>query len=417
MPTRPTKNRFTLDVIRARKGDCLLLHYGTATKPRLVIIDGGPSGVYQPHLRPRLQALRATRKLAATQALPVDVLLVSHVDDDHIKGVLELTAELREQVGDREPVFLKVGSLWHNSFDDLLDTTPDQLEVEASWGAAAVNGKVDIPEGTDPDVAKVLASIGQGRDLRNDAEFLKWKPNAPFKGLIMAVKGAKPVALGNLKVRVIGPMREELKALQKAHDEFVASQAKKKPGAVTAAFVDESIPNLSSIVLLVECGAKRMLLTGDARGDKILEGLEMAGVLKKGGSMHVDVLKVPHHGSANNMAAVFFERVTADQYVFSGDGQHGNPERETLEMLFAARGSAPFTLHFTYPIDEIDVERRKEWDAQNARAKKRGKSRAPWSPSTNSLTAFFKKTGLAAGQSIAVAREDAPHLIELLAPL
>ena len=52
------------------------------------------------------------------------------------------------------------------------------------------------------------------------------------------------------------------------------------------------------------------------------------GVLRTGGTMHVDLLKVPHHGSANNLDDDFFERITADHYVFSGDGEHGNPERE-----------------------------------------------------------------------------------------
>ena len=35
--------RFSLDVIRARKGDCLMVHYGTKAQPRLMMIDGGPS--------------------------------------------------------------------------------------------------------------------------------------------------------------------------------------------------------------------------------------------------------------------------------------------------------------------------------------------------------------------------------------
>ena len=51
-----------------------------------------------------------------------------------------------------------------------------------------------------------------------------------------------------------------------------------------------------------------MLLTGDARGDKILEGMELAGLLEKDGKRHVDILKVPHHGSDNNMETIFFKR-------------------------------------------------------------------------------------------------------------
>ena len=95
----------------------------------------------------------------------------------------------------------------------------------------------------------------------------------------------------------------------------------------------------------------------DSSKIQILEGLELGGAIKKGDTLHVDILKVPHHGSSNNLERGFFERITADHYVFSGDGEHGNPERETMEMLFAARGSEPFTIHLTYPIDDIDVNR------------------------------------------------------------
>ena len=51
-------NAFSVEVIRARKGDCLLLHYGTKEQPRLGLIDGGPAGVYELFLKPRLKALQ-----------------------------------------------------------------------------------------------------------------------------------------------------------------------------------------------------------------------------------------------------------------------------------------------------------------------------------------------------------------------
>ena len=61
-----------------------------------MLIDGGPSEVYKPHLKPRLQRLRKARGLADNAPLPVDLMMVSHIDDDHINGVLELTKELLE---------------------------------------------------------------------------------------------------------------------------------------------------------------------------------------------------------------------------------------------------------------------------------------------------------------------------------
>ncbi|HVQ14471.1 MAG TPA: hypothetical protein VMS40_12810 [Vicinamibacterales bacterium] len=421
--------RFSLDVIRARKGDCLMVHYGTKAAPRLMMIDGGPSEVYKPHLRPRIEKLRADRGLDDHDSLQVDVLMVSHVDDDHIKGILDLTKELRTQKANGEPRLIRVRTLWHNCFDDLLDTTPEQLKVQAGFGAAALNGEIDVDESSDDfEAAKVLASIPQGRTLRDDAEFLRdhlsWKLNEKFAGgLIITRPDSTPVTLdGGLTCTVIGPMQAQLQALQEEHDTWLREQKKHAAASSTlAAFVDKSVPNLSSIVVLAELGGKRMLLTGDARGDKILQGFELAGLIAEDhGTMHVDVLKVPHHGSSNNMETSFFARITADHYVFSGNGEHGNPERETLEMLFTARGTAPMTLYLTYPIDAIDVERKKDWEKEQAKEIKKGKTPRPdWQPKKNSLRSFLDDNPLATGQRIVEIADGGEHhhVIDLLDPL
>lgn len=397
---------FTLDVRRARKGDCLILHYGSKTDPGLALIDAGPANVYEPHLKPRLAEIRKSRGLAANATLPVDLLMVSHIDDDHIKGVLELTKELIEAQG---PKPLKISGLWHNTFDDIIGNNPDKLRaaVTAQFGAASLSGEPEEVEGLDPDAAKVLASLGQGFRLRDDSRALKLRINPQFKGkLVIAKKKAKPIDMGKgLTFTVVGPMNDEVAALQQAHDEFLKKQQEKKSEASLAAFTDRSVPNLSSLVVLAEVGKKRMLLTGDARGDKVLEGLELVGLLKKDGEskIHVDILKGPHHGSNRNVDPIFFRRITADHYVFSGDGEHGNPERETLEMLWAERGDEKYTVHLTYPIDEIDAERKKE-------VKKKGK---PWSAKKQSLAAFLDANPKFA-KKIVIVPETKPHLINLL---
>src|SRR6185436_15247871 len=110
---------FSLDVIRARKGDCLMLHYGSEADPRLIMIDGGPRGVYEPHLRPRIELIRKARKVPEDESLRVDMLMVSHVDDDHIQGILELTSELRDAHMDEHTKLVRVLHVWHNSFENL----------------------------------------------------------------------------------------------------------------------------------------------------------------------------------------------------------------------------------------------------------------------------------------------------------
>ena len=105
-----------------------------------------------------------------------------------------------------------------------------------------------------------------------------------------------------------------------------------------AAYIDQSVPNLSSIVLFVESGGRTMLLTGDGRGDDTLAGLEAADLLTPGEALRVDLLKVPHHGSDRNVEADYFERIVADHYVISGDGRHDNPSQEMLRMLIDSQG-------------------------------------------------------------------------------
>jgi len=423
---------FSLDVRRARKGDCLLLHFGSAAAPGLVLIDGGPKAVYEPHLKPRLMAIRAKRGLQAHQPLPVDLLMVSHVDDDHIQGILDLTTELREAVG---APFVRVSRLWHNSFDTIIDKNPKELTagVAAQFGPAALEGElpddatIEGVEEEDPEVAesalKVLASIAQGFRLRLDAEALEMPLNPQVDGKLIMASNKRLSVTNNLTFTVAGPMQPDLLKLQKKHDDWLKELKKegKKPEDVLAAFVDNSIPNLSSVVVLADAGGKTMLLTGDARGDKIIEGLETIGALAAGGALHVNVLKVPHHGSSNNVAPVFFKRITADHYVMSGNGEHGNPERETMKMLFDERGSKPFELHLTYPVDEIDVERKKDWEKEQAKEKKKKENgtsskepREDWSPAKHSLEAFFDAHPLSAGQKLHIVQKDQPHVIDLL---
>lgn len=415
---------FSLDVRRARKGDCLIVHYGSKDDPGLALIDGGPAQVYKPQLKPRLGQVRKARGLGDDDSLPVDLLMVSHIDDDHINGILELTRDLVVAQDAKQPLPLKISSFWHNTFDDIIGNDPKELAgaVTAQFGAAALSGETDT-EGLDPGAARVLASVDQGFRLRDDARKLKLRLNPQFNGqLVMANKKGGSIDLGKgLKVTVVGPMKAELVALEKEHDKFLKkSKADKKTKDALASFTDTSVPNLSSLVLLAEVGKKRILLTGDARGDKILEGMELVGLLKKDGKskIKVDILKMPHHGSDRNMDPIFLRRITSSHYVFSGNGEHGNPERETLQMLLDESGDAEFTIHLTYPIERIDVERKKDWEKEQQKEKTRKKTnpkvkvRENWSPKSHSLTAFFAAHKDFA-KKVSIVEESKPHLIDL----
>lgn len=351
---------FSLEALRARHGDSLILHFGNADEPRVIVIDGGPSGVFKRALLPRLEALRDERG----GKLTLEMLMVSHLDDDHVKGVLELAEALDEdgQMGTEFPV----KTLWLNSFEDAVG---DGEPISAGTGS--------VPAGLGSgELAAVVASVGQGRNLRDLARKLHWKQNVGFDGLVMVPDdGAVEVDLGldPLKLTVVGPRAAELELLrQEWAKELKKIREKEKEPAKAAEYLDESVYNLSSIVCLAEVPVpdadaggddakhKRMLLTGDARGDKVLLSLEAAGLLDEDEPMKVDLLKVPHHGSSRNLKADFFERILAKHIVISADGEYGNPDLPTLEMISEARPDDDFTLHLTYGDPSVEDEDFKE---------------------------------------------------------
>jgi len=51
----------------------------------------------------------------------------------------------------------------------------------------------------------------------------------------------------------------------------------------------------------------------------------------------VDVLKVQHHGSEHNLDEAFCRAVTADHYVFCGNGAHGNPDVRVVDAIIDSR--------------------------------------------------------------------------------
>jgi hypothetical protein len=340
---------FTLEALEAKHGDSLLLHWGDGGARHLIVIDGGPAGVFRASLRPRLQALAAER---GGGPLPIRLLMVSHIDDDHVRGVLDLTRELSDLKKERKPLPWRVMGLWHNSFDDVIgNAAPLAAALEAAVRPVSLGG--DLPAGLpfDRPSAAIVASVAQGRELRNDARALGLDVNTPWGKLVWApADGQRTVKLDDgLTIRVVGPLEAQVRELQKDWDKKLEEMKKKgtaEAQAIAAEFVDKSVYNLSSIVVLAERGRRRMLLTGDARGDFVLDGLAGAGLLDDD-ALHVDLLKLPHHGSDRNVAPEFFRRVTADHYVISADGRHGNPEPATLEMLTEARGNAAYRIHLT----------------------------------------------------------------------
>jgi hypothetical protein len=318
---------FKLRVVQAEFGDCLILEFGVAGDPHYVLIDGGPEEIYARHLRTELRRIGENGR-------GLDLVVLSHVDNDHVIGLLDLLGELEEQRANNAPATIAASALWHNSFSRTIgsgtNVEPRLRSMLAGAGEAA-----QVMAATDA----AVAGIGEGNSLRRKALTLGFELNSGFPDELICVDDASaPVTLANLTLRVVGPTRANLDELKREWEEWLdAHEAAVGSGDPRlAANADRSVPNLSSIMLLAEADQKTLLLTGDGRSDHLLQGLRQAGLLADDGSLHVDVLKVAHHGSDRNATKQFFRSVTADIYVLSANGRDGNPDLATLIWVVEA---------------------------------------------------------------------------------
>ncbi len=320
---------FVFEALDAGDGDSLLLCFGSENHPRYVVIDAGRKPIWSSALKPRLAEIGGPT---------IELLAVSHVDADHVAGVVAMLDDIK-----RGDCSFTIQQLWHNSFD--ADRRTNELA------------------GIDPGG---VASVAEGMKVRALALELgiPVNPEGDFPdGFVLRYANKVPrVPIGDKKepltMVVLSPTYEDLQKLQKEWDKEKRSKPRRDRGGGAGLGGPVTAINLSSIALLAEHGGRRVLLSGDAEADQVVEGLRAAGLFVND-KCELDVLKVPHHGSSCNVVKGFFAMLPAAHYVFSANGSDNNPDIETLDLLWSERGEQrrQWQLWLTFPRDAYkDVE-------------------------------------------------------------
>lgn len=332
-----------LRIVQAEFGDCLILEYGTSSDRKYILIDGGPASNYDNHLRNELRRIK-------TSGGSLELAVSSHVDNDHIIGLLDFVTELRQQKADGKPGTISLKGFWHNTFSSTIDTS-NKIQtgfrnLMANAGSASKNMLV---------ASISLNGIGEANKVRLACKAMNIPVNPGFPhDLITVEEATKPITFDNLTLRIVGPTKENLEELRleweewiKKHEEIIGEDP------AVAAAADRSVPNLSSIMFVAEADGKKILFTGDGRGDHLVQGLTKSGLLKKGGTFHVDYLKMPHHGSDRNVSREFFKIVTADKYIISANGRYDNPDLDALEWILESANERGITVEIIVTNDTV----------------------------------------------------------------
>jgi hypothetical protein len=111
---------------------------------------------------------------------------------------------------------------------------------------------------------------------------------------------------------------------------------------------DNGAPNGTSIALLAEFGGASVLLAADAHAPVLVASIQK--LIRERGvpRLAVDLFKVSHHGSQNNVSAELIQLLDCSRYLISTNGDHFyHPDRQAIARIFKYGGDRK-QLFFNY---------------------------------------------------------------------
>ena len=326
---------YRIEMMPAMHGDALLVEYG-GDRTRRLLIDGGPLGAYAA-VESRLKKLPA-----GDQA--VELLVVTHVDTDHVEGIIRLMAA---PVG-QWPVYPR--EIWFNGWRHLEEANTlggREGEMMSALIHFRANERWNTSFGGK--AARCGALPGDTLDLEGGMKLTFLTPDAESLAELRDDWKAK-LAGWNVDPGDLAAAWDKLVEADKFHP---GKKLTLGPADLTSTLVkqlkgiDPSTANGSSIGFVAEFAGKACMFLGDAHADVVCKSLRRLGY-SEAKPLQIDAVKVAHHGSANNITKEFLALVDAKHWLISSDGvKFKHPNDKTVQAITIGAIRPP-TLWFNY---------------------------------------------------------------------
>ncbi|MEZ0184626.1 ComEC/Rec2 family competence protein [Flavobacterium plurextorum] len=341
-------------VLPAYHGDCILINtFDDNNDEFKILIDGGTA-----------QTFRYTLKAALKDVTRINLLVLTHIDSDHIAGLISL---FKSTIIDN----ITIDEIWMNH--------PEIIEVETG----------ELISTKQADTLKEL--ILQKKPDAKLSEITTLDETIVRRGLQFEILSPTPQIIQELYLKWESsdlPVNEDGNGnVNISTDHNIYSQTLKALNE--AAFAPEKsisgdIFNSSSISFILRCFDLSILLLADSRPEVIAESLRRN--YSQTNPLQVDYVKVSHHGSINNTSQELLSLIQSDHYIIStngGSAAHKHPSRETIARLVynSQRKDTPLNIYFNYEIEDLKERIGKfinEADSEDGN----------WKPTTKNL---FKK--------------------------
>ncbi len=371
---------FRLEMLPAAHGDCLWIEYGDGREVHRILIDGGPAHAY-PALRERILHLPADER-------HFDLLVITHIDADHIEGIIRLLL-------DAEALDCRFERIWFNGRDQI-NAVPDPAGEPLGGVQGEILGMLiaDYEQRTATKVwnlgfDQALAAIDRSKPALPAVELpgaCRLTMLSPDHERLLDLKDnwARELKAARVPSGDVAKLRERLAASRSLRplgdvlgaedgldseasdsDEADADLADTlgggsgEPRADAPFGGDTSRANGSSIALLLEYPASqpevRFLLTGDAWAPVLEASLDR--LLAPGARLAVDGFKLAHHGSVANISEALLARLQCANYLISTNGAiFRHPHARCVELLLKAHGGpGKPRLHFNYLVPSTEA--------------------------------------------------------------
>lgn len=353
---------FRVELLPALHGDCIWIEYGQPGGTHYLLVDGGPIRAYG-SLRARLERLEP-----ANRAL--ELLVITHVDADHIEGAIKLL--------NHPELHVRCADVWFNGWPQLEKAIPKApARLAASTGnRGPTHGEYFALRLAKHDVAWNRWFSGRAIHVAPGAATL---PSLKLAGgMQVTLLGPMPAKLDELRVewdraaRAIGARPGDAQAYAKKLNAAAryrgagsdAARALRENVNAVKSRLDPSIANGSSIALLLEYEGRRCALLGDAHAPETETALRTAARDRGERVLRLDAMKVAHHGSERNVSDGLLAAVDCARFLFSSDGsKHGHPDAAAIERIVRCAVRPPHLI-FNYRSEKTapweDTTRQKE---------------------------------------------------------
>lgn len=328
--------------LKAFNGDCILLTLVPIVgEDKRILIDGGISNIYKSGKRgkgkPEYGALKVLTDQLRYEGKIIDLLILTHIDADHIAGILEWFEN-------DDKAYELIKEVWFNS-------------------GALIAEHFKAAENPDLDPEFKLLNLDTNTSISQGIRFGKYINEKGIWKREIFMQG-KDIVWNNAEFRFLSPDENKLERLLKEwkrSDLNLDTSSKIDDYDLSIEHLiskdrfeeDDSFPNGSSIAFIFTFENQNYLFLGDSHPSVIIESLLKRGFSKEN-PFRSEMVKLSHHGSRGNTNAELLDMVNSNLFVVSTNGKgHLHPHKQLLARLINNKRGCTIYFNYKERMDKI----------------------------------------------------------------